>query len=87
VDDRHSLEAQIDADDVSRTLHRPRLRDLALERGGGSSPTGNVQVLQRRLADVRRDLVQPRAFAILQLDELRLQLAEPRALPRQGVCA
>lgn len=44
-----------------------------------------VQVLQRGLADVRRDLVQPGRVRVLQLDKLLLQITQPRPLPRQLV--
>jgi hypothetical protein len=47
----------------------------------------HVQVLQRRLADVRRDLIQPRRARLLQLHKLLLQVAEPRPYARELVLA
>src|SRR5476649_2583831 len=44
-----------------------------------------VQVLQRRLADVRRDLVQPRSLRLLQPNQLRLQITQARPLAGQLV--
>ena len=44
-----------------------------------------LEIDERLLADVRRDLVQPRAVALLEFDEMGFQLPELRPLARQLV--
>jgi hypothetical protein len=63
-----------------------RPRPLALQ-ALEEAVEGTIQVDERLLADMRRDLIQPRTLALLQPDQAALQLTQPRALPRQLVPA
>jgi hypothetical protein len=47
---------------------------------------GAVEIDQRLLANMRRDLIQPRALAPFQLDEARFELSQLRPLSAQRVC-
>lgn len=82
--ERHLMQAGRVTLALALETRQTRLRPLTLH-ALEEALKSEVEVFQRRLADVSRDLVQPRALALLEADQLRLELTEPGTFPGQLV--